>query len=216
MDTPDAWEKRLVQICQGSTKEDEKQETFDDVADTLDQAAKESGYTAPQYCSTLLSRYIPDRKANILDFGCGTGLAGEQLHQLGYQHIDGLDCAPKCLQVAENKQIYRRLFCDFFSGQTLNLETDFYDGLICIGGFYPLGLKANCFSEWIRTVQPGGYILNVFRNSYLDTCADYNDGKLEGEMKALESDGKWKLISTEKFEAGRKEWNMILFIHQIL
>ncbi|XP_033124127.1 methyltransferase-like protein 27 [Anneissia japonica] len=155
MDASKKFENKLMDIIQGSSSKNDVIEKFDDLADTFDEFSKGSGYTAPKYCSTLLSEHIPDRKANILDFGCGTGLVGEQLYQLSFQNIDGFDCAPKCLQVAENKQIFKRLFCEFFSGQTLNLATDFYDGLICVGGFFASGLKANCFREWIRIVKPG-------------------------------------------------------------
>ena len=36
-----------------------------------------------------------------LDLGCGTGLAGEQLHKLGYKNVDGLDLSQELLEVAQ-------------------------------------------------------------------------------------------------------------------
>jgi len=37
----------------------------------------------------------------ILDFGCGTGLVGQCLNEMGYSNISGIDASEKMLELAE-------------------------------------------------------------------------------------------------------------------
>jgi predicted TPR repeat methyltransferase len=65
--------------------------------------------------------------------GCGTGLAGQLLRQVGYQHIDGIDLSPEMLDKARTLEIYKALL----EG---DLSTDLdipriYQGVICVGVF---------------------------------------------------------------------------------
>lgn len=70
---------------------DETMELYDDWAAEYDQTVQEHGYQTPRRCAEALMRHYPNKAISILDIGCGTGLSGLALHQLGYHNITGSD-----------------------------------------------------------------------------------------------------------------------------
>jgi len=111
-----------------------KRSLFDDWAATYDEdLVGDLGYVADVEACRLFESLVPDRQARILDVGCGTGLVGRRLHQLGYADIHGNDYAEKMLDKARSTKVY----------QTLNqhdltspIETDLaYDAAIAVGVF---------------------------------------------------------------------------------
>jgi predicted TPR repeat methyltransferase len=45
----------------------------------------------------------------LLDFGCGTGLAGKAFHDAGFTVVDGVDLSSEMIEQARSKDIYRNL-----------------------------------------------------------------------------------------------------------
>lgn len=68
-------------------------------------------YTGPLVAAKQLDEKLKELNLNndvrILDLGCGTGLVGEQLYNMGYKNIDGIDFSDELLKVAESKKVYR-------------------------------------------------------------------------------------------------------------
>ena len=88
----------------------DKQALFDDWAPTYDNdLVNEMGYVADAEACRRLEALLPDRQAQILDAGCGTGLVGRRLQQAGYTQIDGSDYSQKMLDEAHASGAYRRL-----------------------------------------------------------------------------------------------------------
>jgi len=113
---------------------DEFRLVYRDWADTYDsELLDEFGYQAHNAAVEVLRGYLPSLESIILDMGCGTGLVGQLLHDLGYRHIDGLDLSPEMLQKAKARAIYRALDEADLAG-TLALEP-IYDAVICVGVF---------------------------------------------------------------------------------
>ena len=52
---------------------------------------------------------VTDKNARILDVGCGTGLSGQALADLGYTNIHGLDLSPEMLEMADRLGVYTYL-----------------------------------------------------------------------------------------------------------
>ena len=54
------------------------------------------------HLAKFLKDQFPDlsRDSKIIDFGCGTGLAGEQLAIVGFKTIDGNDGSEEMLEIA--------------------------------------------------------------------------------------------------------------------
>lgn len=68
-----------------------------------------NGYASPARCADALTLFAPDKSVPLLDFGCGTGLAGLALQSAGFDVIDGVDLSSEMLTQARAKGIYRSL-----------------------------------------------------------------------------------------------------------
>lgn len=69
----------------------------------------ENGYATPARCAAALAAQIADFTQPVLDFGCGTGLAGLAFKLAGFEVIDGVDLSAEMLAQAREKSIYRSL-----------------------------------------------------------------------------------------------------------
>lgn len=88
---------------------DTTREFYDAWAPSYEADVHALGYATPTRCATALAAHVPDRGASVLDFGCGTGLAGKAFTDTGFTRIDGVDIAPAMLEQAEAKGIYKTL-----------------------------------------------------------------------------------------------------------
>lgn len=66
------------------------------------------GITGSSRIAELLAEHLADRAASVVDLGCGTGLVGTRLRELGFLTVDGVDISPEMLAVATAKGCYRR------------------------------------------------------------------------------------------------------------
>ena len=95
----------------------------------------------------------------ILDVGCGTGVVGIALGDVGERIVDGIDISPEMLDVARTKKTvfgdpaYRDLF---IADLTLPLEIsdDTYTGIISVGTFTHGHLSADPIRELVRVAAP--------------------------------------------------------------
>ncbi|XP_071941285.1 methyltransferase-like protein 27 [Antedon mediterranea] len=209
--------EKLNNITSDVPDADGKVKIYDDWAETYDEVQIGSGYKGPENAANIFSSYLANTDARILDFACGTGRVAGELFKLGYRNIDGLDASQKSLDVAAKKNIMNELICVWVDDKTLKIASDSYDGLVCVGGFMPGQLHSDCFDEWIRIVKPGGIIVNVLRQQWIDEYPPYANNQLEDDVKKLERSMKWELIKRDEFEGGGdKTWTMAVFIHKVL
>lgn len=82
---------------------------YDDWSDTYEAEVADQGYATPGRCAAALKKFSDDMTAPVLDFGCGTGLAGLAFKRAGFETIDGLDLSSEMLAQAESKNVYRHL-----------------------------------------------------------------------------------------------------------
>jgi len=111
-------------------------------------------YRSPALVAALLADHLPDRTAQLLDVGCGTGLAGQFLAELGFSGIDGLDISPEMMQVARRRGIYRH-FVAADLNHPLDMPDAHYDGATCSGTFTHGHVDARCLDELFRILRPG-------------------------------------------------------------
>jgi predicted TPR repeat methyltransferase len=84
---------------------------FDQYADRFDQhLVGKLKYRTPDSLFDVVSRLMPSGNLDILDLGCGTGLAGSRLHPLA-RTLTGVDISPSMLEVARQRKIYDNLVC---------------------------------------------------------------------------------------------------------
>lgn len=82
---------------------------YDEWAATYEAELLENGYATPARCAEALAPLVGDKTIPLLDFGCGTGLAGLALRLAGFEVIDGVDISSEMIAVAQEKKIYRAL-----------------------------------------------------------------------------------------------------------
>lgn len=147
----------------------------------------ELGYVAPRVAAEAFCRHVQDKNALVLDVGCGTGLVGAELHQAGYQHVDGLDISNEMLERAREKGAYEALLRADLT-QTLDLPDNHYAAMISAGTFTHGHVGPDGLDELIRTTKPGGII-----------CFTINEGVFEkhdfpGKFQTLVTAGKVRVV----------------------
>lgn len=149
---------------------DEARDVYADWAESYDEDTLDRfGYVGPRLVAEKLKEYA-DPDATILDAGCGTGLAGEELDRAGFSTFDGIDLSEEMLAVAEAKKIYRKLTPADMTGP-LDLADNSYDAVVCAGVFTSGHIGPDGFDELVRVVRSGGVIVatvheNVWKDGY--------------------------------------------------
>ena len=155
-------------------------------ADTVDHF----GYVAHIATAKGLDRFMEDRSGRVLDAGCGTGLVGEVLADMGYEKMDALDYSREMLDEAEKKDVYEQCIHADLSKQ-LEIEDNTYDAVTCVGTFTYGHVDANAFDELIRVTKPGGIICFTIREGA------YEDYGYRQKMIDLELKNAWELLAME-------------------
>ncbi len=151
----------------------------------------EYGYVAPQIAADAFVQRVPDKRATIIDLGCGTGLAGRELRRRGYYTVDGADISTGMLSQARQHGVYRQLFTADLTKRT-SIADGAYDAVISVGAFGNGHLKASALPDFIRLVKPGG-VLVLYVNARPFLAEDY-----ARDLQRYELAGLWRV---EKVEA---------------
>jgi predicted TPR repeat methyltransferase len=139
------------------------------------------GYVTPARTAALLADHLADRAAPVLDVGCGTGLAGNELATLGFSIIDGLDLSAQMLGVARSRGVYRDLF-EADLTRPLALADSAYAALVCTGTFTHAHVGASCLPELFRVLAPGGvFACTVHKDVWVEAGFAEMTARLEGE-----------------------------------
>ncbi|PIK36373.1 putative Williams-Beuren syndrome chromosomal region 27 protein [Apostichopus japonicus] len=163
-------------------------------------------YKGPRLGAEKLAEFVKDKRAKILDAGCGVGTVGLQLKKLGYSNLDGVDLSPRSVDACKALNIYQKLIIDKLGDNQLDIAENSYDGVISIGTFIPGHVNQSAFLEFLRVVKPGGYIVIGMREEFLDVAKEFQNGQLEGEMKRLADEKRWEWVQREaiiEFFAGK-------------
>lgn len=144
------------------------------------------GYVGPQVAADMLDVHLPATDSKVLDAGCGTGLVGEILNQLGYEYVDAMDFSADMLSEAEKKAVYRTLYQEDMNGK-LHLPDNSYDATICVGTFTFAHVGPHAFDELVRITRPGGHICFTIRDGA------YQQYGYRRKMLGLEAARHWQL-----------------------
>ena len=141
-------------------------ESYDTLAPNYDTQLTGWGYEAPEQAARLLGEYLPTFKtAEILDCGCGTGMTGAALRDLGADGvITGLDMSETSLDIARAKDIYDRLEVADLN-TALPFGDNAVDGVLCVGVFSYVH-EEPLLREWKRVIRPGGVAVFTSRDDF--------------------------------------------------
>ena len=92
--------------------QDHIKEHYDDIAQKYDAIYLNAGYYDPLRCAELVRDFVAEENrgdAEVIDMGCGTGLAGHYLKEMGFKKIVGVDASKGMLDVAAQKNAYSEL-----------------------------------------------------------------------------------------------------------
>jgi predicted TPR repeat methyltransferase len=135
------------------------QELFDTYAEAFDShLTKQLEYRTPELINSKLRKIISNSdKYNILDLGCGTGLAGTYLTDIALT-MTGVDLSPKMIKKAEARNIYTTLVVD---GIEQFLETSELNPDIVISAdvFVYIGELNNIFAYISKRITKNGYFV---------------------------------------------------------
>ena len=130
-----------------------------------DELLGEWGYTSPQKAVDLLSESMKLSDLRVLDAGCGTGLVGSLLKVAGVPNITGIDYSSGMLAQAQEKRIYDALHL-MDMNQSLDLASNSFDAVTCIGTFTSTHVKPDAVRELVRVTRPGGSVIFTVRDDY--------------------------------------------------
>lgn len=146
------------------------------------------GYVGPALVAEALADLV-EPTVEVLDAGCGTGLAGAKLAERGFTTIDGIDVSRDMLDVAADKNAYRKL-AEADMTAPLTIPDNSYDGVVCVGVFTNGHVGPEAMAELARVTRPGGVIVATVHENVWDKD-NYAD-----HLAAMEEAGRLKVHQT--------------------
>ncbi|WP_039017666.1 class I SAM-dependent DNA methyltransferase [Halocynthiibacter namhaensis] len=138
---------------------------YGDWSDSYDNEVGSEGYATPGRIVNALVQFT-DTNASVLDYGCGTGLAGIALKESGFSNLTGWDITPEMLEKAKAKDIYANT--QVIAADTdLPDETSEFDVIVCCGVIGTGAAPPSVFDQIMHAIKSGGLF-----------CFSYNDHTL--------------------------------------
>ncbi len=140
------------------------------------------GYAMPGRCAAAFATHVTDRSAPVIDLGCGTGLLGSRLAELGHTAIDGIDYSPEMLEQAARTGAYRSLWSADLN-EPLAIDEGAY-GAVAIMGVFSFGhVRADALGEFRRILAPGGQMIIGVNEVFVE------EGSLLAELDRMHAEG---------------------------
>lgn len=107
----------------------------------------------------MFSEYVPDRKARILDFGCGYGRIMAELAKAGYTDLTGIDFSAPLVE--RGRAEHPELDLTAYPGGPLPYGDDIFDAAVMLAVFTCMletRAQAEALLELRRVLKPGGLL----------------------------------------------------------
>ena len=169
---------------------EETRALYDKFSGSYDDEVAEQGYATPARIATALSAQTRDHALPVLDFGCGTGLAGLALTEAGFQTIDGLDLSREMLEGAAARDVYRAL-AQIDPDVDLRGTAENYAAVVACGVIGSGAAPLTTFDTILYAMAPGALFAFSFNDHTLE------DPAFEERVDLAISDGEARLLSRE-------------------
>lgn len=136
---------------------------YDEWAKTYDVDVLHAGvdYVGPTVTAHAVVAADGNITGSILDAGCGTGLVGVALSQVGAKSIDGIDISPGMLEVARRTGVYNDLSIVDMS-KVIEKQNQSYDVITCVGIFTEGHVgPVPALQELVRVVKTNGLVVST-------------------------------------------------------
>jgi len=132
---------------------------FDQMASTFDMhMVRGLKYKVPEQVAQQLLALHPDRKFNLLDLGCGTGLLGVYLGPIqGY--MIGVDLSQKMIEQAARHKVYARFHTVNILDALRETPADHYEVITCLDALICVGDLTPVIPNALRILKPGGHFI---------------------------------------------------------
>lgn len=147
---------------------------YDAWAKSYNDEISENGYQTPKRMAQAMAHISPDLSLPLLDFGCGTGLSGGELHAAGFSTIDGADPSPGMLSQARETGYFRNLI-ELDLSQPLPVQPAQYHAITAIG-VISTGAGPASLMDTLMDLLPTGGLLGFSLNDHALEDADYVAG----------------------------------------
>ena len=158
-----------MQLTQGQTPAQQPagltKPLFDGLAQVYDMhVVRTLKYQLPkQVAEKVISKY-PDKKINVLDMGCGTGLLGLYLGRLeGF--LVGVDLSPKMVEQAARHGVYDRFHTVNLHDALRATPGDLYQVIAALDVFIYAGDIGQAVRDAYRILTPGGMLVFSFESA---------------------------------------------------
>ena len=142
---------------------------YADWAQQYNQDVSSTEYCGPVIAATLLNQHLGDKKARILDAGCGTGLVGVELQRLDYLHLDGFDLSLEMAELATASGAYRQVTGNIDMMRALEeFPQREYDALLSIGVFTLGHVPPQALEVLVKLVRRDGLLVISTRSHYFE------------------------------------------------
>ncbi|MDD5250924.1 MAG: tetratricopeptide repeat protein [Rhodocyclaceae bacterium] len=161
--------------------------TFDAAAERFDEhLVKELGYDAPQQLLAMLAALpqLPPRPWDVLDLGCGTGLAGVALAAHA-RRVVGVDLSANMLARARARGLYARLEQAEMCAMMAAEPAAAYDVIVAADVLIYTGRLDELAREVRRLLRPGG-------------CFAFSVESLE-DARIAGGDGEYRLLPSGRY-----------------
>lgn len=178
-------EEALDRVYESSSDPESQKELYDDWAASYERDLRESGYATPARLAELLAEHVSPGAEPILDFGCGTGMSGQALADVGFTTIDGADLSSGMLEQAKRSGAYRQLW-QLTAGE-LEVTPGAYRAVVACGVISAGAAPASALALVASAVAPGDLLAFSF-NDHTIGQADYMaalDSLLADEFEEL-------------------------------
>ena len=136
----------------------ETQDLYEKWYMSYDDELKSNNYSTPKRCAKALKKYLTDSNSHILDIGCGTGLSGQEILNVGFKNVDGTDFSDKMLYEAKNKNIYKRLFNLDLNSNFYNVNFN-YNAIVAAGIISPHHANPSCLEKCLNILSDSGLLI---------------------------------------------------------
>lgn len=171
---------------------------YDEWAATFDNDMQSSSidYAAPTIIAQMVLAYLGsktdgkiDGDIEILDAGCGSGLAGVELAKVGARTIDGVDVSEGMLKIARNTGVYRMLEPADLT-KPMEMEDSEYRVVVCVGTLTHGHVGPEAISEFVRVTADKGLVAATVLGDIWESHG-YKE-----EVARLERTGKVQVLNT--------------------